>query len=289
MLSPTTSVDSSSPARPPPPDAAAAPAAPASPMRVRLAAWGDRFAPPLAFIVLIAIWEASCRAFHIPSFLLPAPSAIVVAGYDIPVAVWLGHIGATLRVALMGYVAAIAISIPLAVALVSSRLLSRTLYPILVIVQSTPIVAIAPIIIVTLGASDLPRVVITFLITFFPIVVSTVTGLLATPEELIELSRALRAGRIREMLHIRLPFAVPYIFSALKISTTLAVIGAVVAEFVAAERGLGFFIAFSTSFFKIPQAFAGLVVLVALSLILFRLCAVAQRRFVPWSLPKSER
>ena len=157
----------------------------------------------------------------------------------------------------MGYFVAIAVSVPLAVALVNSRFLSRTLYPILVIVQSTPVVAIAPIIVVTLGASDLPRVVITFLIAFFPIVVSTVTGLLATPEELIELSRSLRAGRTREMLHIRLPFAVPYIFSALKISITLAIIGAVVAEFVAAERGLGFFIMFSTSFFKIPQAFAG--------------------------------
>lgn len=282
MPSPTISVDSSSPF--PPPEAAAQPRL----MRLLLAAWGDRFAPPLTFVALIAVWEAACRLFAIPSFLLPTPSAIVAAGLDIPPAVWLGHIGATLRVALMGYAAAIVVSIPLAVALVSSRFLSRTLYPILVVVQSTPIVAVAPIIVVTLGAADLPRVVITFLITFFPIVVSTVTGLQATPEELIELSRSLRAGRLREMLHIRLPFAVPYIFSALKISTTLAVIGAVVAEFVAAERGLGFFIAFSTSFFKIPQAFAGLVVLVALSLILFRLCAIVQRRFVPWSLPKSE-
>jgi NitT/TauT family transport system permease protein len=254
-----------------------------------VALWADRFAPALAFVALIAIWEAACRVFAIPSFLLPAPSAIVKSALDLPGPVWLGHLFATLRVALAGYFAAIIISIPLAVLLVTSRFLSRTLYPILVIVQSTPIVAVAPIIVVTLGASDLPRVVITFMITFFPIVVSTVTGLLATPEELIELSRSLRAGRVREILHIRLPFAVPYIFSALKISTTLAVVGAVVAEFVAAERGLGFFIAFSTSFFKIPQAFAGLVVLVALSLVLFRLCAEAQRWLVPWSLPKSER
>ena len=251
--------------------------------------WADRLAPAAAFVVLIAVWEAACRIFHIPSFLLPSPGAIVLAGLDVSAGQWLSNIGATLRVAVMGYVAAIAISIPLAVALVNSRFLSRTLYPILVIIQSTPIVAVAPIIVVTLGASDLPRVVITFLIAFFPIVVSTVTGLMATPEELIELSRSLRAGRAREMLHIRLPFAVPYIFSALKISITLSIIGAVVAEFVAAEHGLGFFIMFSTSFFKIPQAFAGLAVLVALSLILFRLCSLAQRWFVPWSLPKSQR
>ncbi len=255
----------------------------------RLALLLDRFAPPLAFIALILAWEGAARLFAIPSFLLPAPSAILQAGLATPLPVWLGHIWATLRVALMGYALAIIVSVPLAVGLASSRLLSRTLYPMLVVVQSTPIVAVAPIIVVTLGASDLPRVVITFLIAFFPIVVSTVTGLLATPDELVELSRSLRAGRTREILHVRLPFALPYLFSALKISTTLAVVGAVVAEFVAAEKGLGFFIAFSTSFFKIPQAFAGLVVLVAISLILFRLVGLAQKVLAPWSLPKSER
>jgi NitT/TauT family transport system permease protein len=279
----TISVASSSAARSP--DRKANAAASFGLLRV----WIDRLAPAAAFVVLICIWEAACRFFAVPSYLLPAPSAIFAAGLKIPIAQWLGNIGATLRVALMGYAVAIVVSIPLAVALVSSRFLSRTLYPIIVIVQSTPIVAVAPIIVVTLGASDLPRVVITFLITFFPIVVSTVTGLMATPEELIELSRSLRAGRAREMLHIRLPFAVPFIFSALKISTTLAVIGAVVSEFVAAERGLGFFIMFSTSFFKIAQAFAGLAVLVAISLALFRLCSLAQWWLVPWSLPKSER
>jgi NitT/TauT family transport system permease protein len=250
--------------------------------------WVDRLAPVAAFVALIVAWESACRVFAVPSFLLPSPSVIVAAGFNVPATEWIANITATLRVAVMGYLVAIAVSIPLAVALVNSRFLTRTLYPIIVIVQSTPIVAVAPIIVVTLGASDLPRVVITFLITFFPIVVSTVTGLMATPEELIELSRSLRAGRAREILHVRLPFAVPYIFSALKISTTLAVIGAVIAEFVAAEHGLGFFILFSTSFFKIPQAFAGLAVLVALSLAFFKLCSVAQRWFVPWSLPKAE-
>ncbi|WP_240687410.1 ABC transporter permease [Alcanivorax sp. 24] len=109
---------------------------------------------------------------------------------------------------------------------------------------------------VVLGAGDAPRIVITFLITFFPIVVSTVTGLMSAPPELIELSRSLGASRWREIRNIRLPFAVPHIFSALRISITLAIIGAVVAEFVAAENGLGFFIAFSTSFFNVSQAFA---------------------------------
>jgi len=254
-------------------------------LRRSLFTWLDRGVPALAIICCLLVWEGAARLFSIPSFLLPTPSAIVRAGFAVPPEVWFGHIWATLRVALMGFGLAVAISMPLAISLASSRFLSRTVYPLLVVVQSTPIVAIAPIIVVTLGANDLPRVVITFLITFFPIVVSTVTGLQSTPAELIELSRSLRAGRKREILHIRLPFAVPHIFSALKISTTLAVIGAVVAEFVAAEKGLGFFIAYSTSNFRIPTAFAGLVVLVAISLALFRVVGFIQRRFFGWSLP----
>jgi NitT/TauT family transport system permease protein len=259
------------------------------PLRQRATVFADRYAPGLAFIGLVAVWEVGCRLFEVPTFLLPPPSLIVSGAFQQPPAVWLEHIWATVRVSLMGYVAAVLISIPLAVALASSRLLSRTLYPMIVVVHSMPIVAIAPIIVVTLGASDLPRIVITFLITFFPIVVTTTTGLMATPEELIELSRSLRAGWSREMLHIRLPYALPYVFSALRISTTLAVVGAVVAEFVAAERGLGYFIQFSTSFFKINQGFAALIVLVTISLAFFQLIGLVQRVFVPWSLPKSER
>ena len=249
----------------------------------------NRFAPAIAFVGLIAVWEAGCRLFNVPTFLLPSPSLILAGAQEQSVAIWTTHLWATIRVALMGYAAAVCISIPMAIALASSRTLARTLYPMIVVVHSTPIVAIAPIIVVTLGASDLPRVVITFLITFFPIVVTTTTGLLATPEELIELSRSLRADRAREMLNIRLPYAIPYIFSALKISTTLAVVGAVVAEFVAAEHGLGYFIQFATSFFKINQSFAALILLVAISLAFFQLIGLVQRVFAPWSLPKSER
>lgn len=293
MTSQATSVDASSAVPSPPEPAPAVAADPVCakilPAAARRQALLDRLAPALAFAALVALWEGACRLFAVPSFLLPRPSAIAAAFVATPAASWAGHALATLRVALLGYALAIAVSVPLAVGIATSRFLRRTLYPMLVVVQSTPIVAVAPIIVVTLGAADPPRVVITFLITFFPILVSTVTGLQATPPELVELSRSLRAGRAREILHVRLPYAVPHLFSALRISTTLAIVGAVVAEFVAAEKGLGFFIAFSTSNFRIPTAFAGLVVLVALSLGLFRLVGWLQGRLAPWSLPRSER
>ncbi len=251
-------------------------------------AMGERFAPGLALLGLLLLWEAACWAFSLPAFVLPSPSAILTATWKLDPRIWAEHIFATLRVTLLGYGLSILIGIPLAIALASSRLLSRTLYPLLVIVQSTPIVAVAPIIVVVMGAGDLPRVFITFLIAFFPIVVSTVTGLLATPPELIELSRSLGASRIREFRNIRLPYAIPHLFSALRISITLAVIGAVVAEFVAADKGLGYFINFSTSMFQVPQAFAALMMLVIISLGLFQLVGLVQRLLFTWSVPKNE-
>jgi NitT/TauT family transport system permease protein len=242
--------------------------------------------PALTFLLIIVLWEVGTTLFKVPSFVLPSPSRIAGGFEAVSVERWGQHIWATLRVALIGYGVSILVALPMAIALTRSEVINRSLYPILVVIQSTPVVAIAPIIIVVLGAGDAPRVFITFLIAFFPLVVSTATGLLATPRELIELSKSLRAPVVREITQIRLPYAIPYIFSALKISITLAVIGAVVAEFVAADKGLGFFIQFSTSMFRLPEAWAGLCILVILSLTLFQTVSVMQRLFFPWSLPK---
>jgi NitT/TauT family transport system permease protein len=242
--------------------------------------------PGLTTLVILLAWEGATRIFAIPSFVLPSPLGILAGFEAVGLSRWAEHVGATLRVAMLGYGVSILVAVPLAIMLARSPVLSRALYPILVVVQSTPIVAVAPIIIVVMGAGDLPRIVITCLITFFPIVVSTTTGLMATPPELIELSKSLRAPAWREITQIRLPFAVPYIFSALKISITLAVIGAVVAEFVAAEKGVGYFIQFSTSMFRLPQAWAGLLILAGMSLLLFQAVTLIQKRAFPWSLPK---
>jgi NitT/TauT family transport system permease protein len=243
--------------------------------------------PALTFLVILGVWEASVALFAVPSYILPAPSRIATGFDAVSVERWFQHIWATLRVALMGYFISIVVALPLAIALTRSEVVNRALYPILVVIQSTPVVAVAPIIIVVLGAGDAPRVFITFLITFFPLVVSTATGLLATPRELIELSKSLRAPVAREITQIRLPYAIPYIFSALKISITLAVIGAVVAEFVAADKGLGFFIQFSTSMFRLPEAWAGLGILILMSLTLFQAVSMAQKLLFPWSLPRA--
>lgn len=247
-----------------------------------------RFAPALFFIAVIVIWELGCRFGNVPNYILPSPSAIVNAFFQVEFSRWMMHLWATLRVALMGFFLSIAISIPLSIAMIRSELVNRILYPALIIIQATPVVAVAPLIIVLVGTEDPSRVLITCLITFFPMVVSTTTGMLETPQEMIELSQSLRAPRYRETWQIRIPYAIPHIFSGLRVSITLAIIGAVVAEFVAAEEGLGYFIQFSTSFFKIPQAFAGLIFLAITSLLLFKSVQWFQRWLFPWSLPKKK-
>ena len=243
----------------------------------------NRHASLLVFTLALCAWEAACRILQLPEYILPAPSAIWHAAAELGAARWGEHLAATLQVALVGYALAIALALPLAVAITRSALLSRIVMPWLVVIQSTPIVAVAPIIVVTLGAGMLPRVVITTLIAFFPLVVSTALGLASVPAELVELSRSLRATTARQYWQIRLPFAVPYLFSALKVSITLAIVGAVVAEFVAAEKGLGYLILFATSSFKVPVAFAALALLVASSLVLYGAVQMVHRRLFRWS------
>ncbi|MGQ9369911.1 ABC transporter permease [Azospirillum sp. ST 5-10] len=245
-----------------------------------------RLAPVVTLIGAVLAWEAVCRLLAIPHFILPPPSAIVEAGVAISLADWGLNIGATLTIVLAGFFISLAISLPLAILLVDSPLLSRSVVPLLVIVQSTPVAAVAPIIIVALGAGNLSRLVITVLITFFPLVVATAAGLRATPPELLELSNSLNAGKRRQYLQIRLPYAVPFIFSAMRVSVTLAMVGAVIAEFVASEHGLGYLLINATALFKVSQAFAALIMLVAISLALYYAVTLIERVLFPWSVSK---
>jgi len=236
----------------------------------------------IAVATLFLVWEGLVRGFGIRPFILPAPSAIFAETF----AAWpvvLKHTWATLGTVLLGFFASVAISLPLAMLIVSSSKIAAAVYPLLVITQSIPKVALAPILIVALGANELPRVIVTFLVAFFPLVVGTVAGLLATPPELIELGKSCRAGRIQELLRIRLPYAVPFVFGGLKVAAALAVVGAVVAEFVGAEAGLGYLIQTSMAFFKTPLAFGAVVILAIMGIVLFQVVSVAERVFFPWS------
>ena len=230
----------------------------------------------------IVVWEVACRVFAIPAFLLPAPSAIVTSTREFG-AHWTRHVFETLATVLAGFCLAMLLGIPIAVVIAGSSIAYRAIYPFLVIKQSTPIVALAPIIVVAVGAGFVSKMIVACLVAIFPIIVSTATGLTATPPEFLELARSIRQDSRRELLQIRFPFAVRYIFSGLRVSITLAVIGAVVAEFVSAGYGLGYIVYSSMAYLKTPLAFGALAFLAIIGISLFNLVALVQRAFFPWA------
>jgi NitT/TauT family transport system permease protein len=238
--------------------------------------------PVLAFGLLLALWEWAVRAFAIPVYLLPAPSRIWIDSVD---NAWVlaGHTMVTLKTVLLGFLVSVVISLPLAVLLTSSVYVANAVYPILVLTQSIPKVALAPILVILLGTNELPRIVVTFLVAFFPLVIAVATGLLTVPKDLVELGRSYRGSWLQILLRIRLPYAVPMIFGGLKVAITLAVVGAVVGEFVNADAGLGYFIITSTAFFNVPLAYSALIILSVMGIVLFQLMVLIERRFFPWS------
>ena len=246
-------------------------------------AWFVEIVLPIAAIAsLLVIWEVVCRLFAIPTYIIPAPSAIWQETSALPGNVaW--HTLVTGKTVLLGFLVSVLVSLPLAVLLTSSRLVAGAVYPLLVLTQAIPKVALAPILVVVLGTSELPRVVVTFLVAFFPLVLSIASGLVSVPPDLIELGRACRASRWTELWRIRLPYAVPFIFSGLKAAIALAVVGAVVAEFVNADAGLGYLIQTSTAFFKVQLAWGALIILSIMGIVLFQLIVAIERIFFPWS------
>jgi NitT/TauT family transport system permease protein len=246
--------------------------------------WASDVAQPLAaLLILVVAWELVCRVFHVPAYLVPAPSAIWTDTIRLsgPVAM---HTLATTETVLLGFLASLVVSLPLAVLITASPLIANAVYPLLVLTQSIPKVALAPILVVIFGSNEMPRVVVTFLVAFFPLVLSIAAGITAVPPELIELGRACKASRWRELWRIRLPYAVPFVFSGLKAAITLSVVGAVVGEFVNADRGLGYLIVTSTAFFNVPLAWGALVLLSLLGIVLFQAVVIIERVFFPWAV-----
>ena len=245
----------------------------------KLPAWAW---PAASLAAMILVWQAALAVIPVPAWLLPSPASIVKATWawypQLP-----GHTLATLGATLAGYALAIGVAVPVAVLIVSSPLLERTLYPILLVFQSVPKVAVAPILLVWVGYGQLPKILIVFLVCFFPIVIGAATGLNAAPPEMLNLVRSLCATRGQVFLKVRFPSAMPHIFVGLKVAITLAVIGAVIGEFVGSNQGLGYIIVVSMSQVNTSLAFGSMALLAILSIVLFYAVEWIERVLVPWS------
>jgi NitT/TauT family transport system permease protein len=239
--------------------------------------------PIISLTALILIWEICTWLFAIPAYLLPAPSGIWAAGWEIA-GVFPKHIWATLYTILAGFVVSVIIAIPLGIVISINKVASEAFYPLFVFANAIPVIAVAPIIVVMFGTGIESRLVINFLVCFFPIMVATATGVLDTPKDYLDLSRTAGSSFLMEMLTIRMPHAAPFIFSGLKIGMTLSVIGAVVGEFITSQQGLGYLIVSATTNFDLPQAMASVIVLAFISVILYQSVQYIQRVWLPWSI-----
>ena len=238
----------------------------------------------LAMVALVALWEAMCDTLNVPKWLLPAPSRIAVETWEIRNVLPL-HFGATLAAVVGGFVLAVLTGIPLAVLVVYSPFLRRVIFPILLTLQSVPKVALAPLLLLWVGYGLHSNMIVAATVAFFPIVINTATGLESVDGELLELTRSLDASAARVFWRVRLPWALPYIFSSFKVAVTLAVIGAVVAEFVGSDKGLGYLILTSSGAMKTSVMFGVLVLLSALGMASFYAVAWAEKKLCPWYLP----
>jgi NitT/TauT family transport system permease protein len=240
-----------------------------------------RLQPVLAFVVLLVAWEVCAKAFHIPRFLLPAPSDIAIQMY-VKADYLAAHSLVTLREIFSGIALAIVIGIFLAVVIVHSRFLAGTLYPLLVVSQVVPQVAIAPIYMIWFGPSLTSKVLVVFTLCFFPMVVNTVAGLLRVDPDLIDLVRGLNASRWSILTKIRIPNALPNILVGMRLSATLSVIGAVVAEFISADKGLGYLIFAGITNLDTPIVFGAVAVLATTGIALFYSIQLLQKLALPW-------
>lgn len=249
----------------------------------RVASTAVRILLPVATIVgLVGLWWLATIVFGWPSYLVPTPADVwdeIVAERTLLA----NSFRTTLWETLLGFALAIAIAVPCAVAIAYSRFLELTIYPALVALNAIPKIAIAPLLVIWMGFGIGPKITMVVLICFFPIVISTATGLKSTPSELIELSRSLSASGLQEFRRFRFPSAIPYILVGLKVAIALAVIGAVVGEFVGATEGLGYVIVASGQNANTALAFAAIVLLSLMSIALFYTIVLIQRLVVPWA------
>jgi NitT/TauT family transport system permease protein len=245
--------------------------------------WLRRHAPSIVlFAALLAAWQLAVSVFRVREYLLPGPFTVLRATLDFRIP-WWSHIWTTTAEIVGAFVVAGAVGVLLGAAIAWSATFSAALVPFLVVVNTLPKVAVAPLFLLWLGYGIVPNMLIGALIGFFPVVINTAVGLSQVDAELLDLGRVFGAPKWRVFVTIRIPNAFPYILSALKITATAAVVGAIVGEFVASQSGLGSVIVTTQTNLNTPVAFAALVWISAVGLMLYGAVGLAARWLAPWA------
>jgi NitT/TauT family transport system permease protein len=247
-------------------------------MKKQLLQWGTSI---LGVLIFLLVWQIGVMIFNVPAYFLPAPTRIFEEALrEYPKL--LDHGWITVYEMLAGYGLAVIIGVPLAIAITSSRRFDELITPTMLFFQVVPKIAVAPLFIVWFGVGITPKVLVAFLISFFPIVIDTAVGLRSITPEMIDLARSMGASRAQIFRDFRLPTSLPYLFSGLKVAATLAVAGAVVGEFVGADKGLGYLLLVTNSNMQTALMFATIVVLTIIGLVFFYVIEFLESLLIPW-------
>jgi NitT/TauT family transport system permease protein len=240
-----------------------------------------KLAPFAGILVFLAVWQAAVVLYKVPPYLLPAPTKIFQTFIN-ELPKLLHHSWVTAYEMLLGYGLAVVVAIPLAIGITASQRFDNFVMPQMLFFQVVPKVAIAPLFLVWFGVGTTPKVLVAFLISFFPIVIDAAVGLRSMSVEMRDLARSMGASRTQIFTRFRLPTSLPYLFSGLKVAATLAVAGAVVGEFVGADKGLGYLLLVTNSNMETALMFATIVALTILGLVFFYAVEVLETLLIPW-------
>jgi NitT/TauT family transport system permease protein len=250
----------------------------------RPARLGSQFPVAGATLVgVVLLWQLLVVVFDVPKFLLPSPFAIML---DM-IRTWrqlLITTAVTSYETLLGFALSVLIGVPLAIALATSKAFERAVYPLIVATQAVPKVSVAPLFLIWFGYGLKPKVIIVVLVTFFPIVINSVVGLKSLSHNMLNLARSMGASSLQVFWRFQLPNALPGIFAGLKVASVLAIIGAIVAEFVGADSGLGYVIMNATADIDVPHQFSAVVLLSLLGMVFFAIIERVEKLCLPWHI-----
>jgi NitT/TauT family transport system permease protein len=251
-------------------------------LRSRIARFLDAmWRPALLLAVVFAVWWFVSARGYLPNYLLPTPPQVLDSMWtnraQLTANTWV-----TLYETVLGFVLACLIGLLTAVLIAYSRTMDKALYPLVLIAQVIPKIAIAPLLVVWFGTDLRPKIILAVLIAFFPVVISGVAGLRSTDPELLDLSATMGASRWKTFRKIRFPNALPHLMAGLKVAVTLAVVGAVVGEFVGASEGLGYVLLLANGNLDAPLLFADLILMSIIGILLFAVVEVAEALLIPW-------
>ncbi|NYE25746.1 ABC transporter permease [Pigmentiphaga litoralis] len=232
-------------------------------------------------VVVLLLWEAAGRLLQVRPIMLPLPSAILMElGAEFP---WyMGHAAYTLLTTMGGFLLSVIGGVAIAAVIVGSRTFERFVWPVIVAFNSVPKVAIAPLFVIWMGTGAEPKVAIAFLIAVFAIIVDTVHGLRSVPPDVTDLSRVLKGSAWDVFWKVKLPCALPSIVTGMKVAISLALVGAIVGEFVSSQRGLGYVIMSAQGTFDTVRVFAALFILAIMGMVLYGALVLLERRATPW-------